>query len=88
MRTQDNFRAPARGQMTLAALAALTMLGVLLAGCASAATASGGHASVTATPATTQGRLTQRVEQAVGAAARDVTLIYTPASASATVSLT
>ncbi len=88
MRTQDNFRAPARGQMTLAALAALTMLGLLLAGCASAATGSGGHASATATPATTQGRLTQRVEQAVGATARDVTLTYAPTSASATVGLT
>lgn len=82
--------APAHGQTRWAALAALAMLAALLAGCASAAmgtATSGGHASVTATPVTTQGRLMQRVEQALGATARDVTLTYAPASGAATVSL-
>lgn len=83
MQTQSYFKA--RGQMWLAAFA---VLGALLVGCASAATRSGGRASVTATPATMQGRLDQRVERAVGATARDVALTYTPASDSATVSLT
>ena len=79
--------APAHGQTRWAALAALAMLAALLAGCASSAMGSGGHASATATPVTTQGRLMQRVERAVGATARDVTLTYAPASSAANVSL-
>jgi hypothetical protein len=80
----------AHGQRRWAGLAALAVLAALLAGCASAAmgaSTSGKHASATATPATMQGRLAQRVEQAVGATVRDVALTYAPASGVANVSV-
>ncbi|HEX2349044.1 MAG TPA: hypothetical protein VHI51_11490 [Ktedonobacterales bacterium] len=84
---QNRRDAPAPGQTLWAGLAALAMLAALLAGCASAANTGGEHASAKATPATTQGHLAQRVEQAMGATARDVTLTYAPATGVATVSM-
>ena len=84
---QNRRDAPAPGQTLWAGLAALAMLAALLAGCASAANTGGEHASAKATPATTQGHLAQRVEQAMGATARDVTLTYAPTTGVATVSM-
>ena len=84
---QNRRDAPAPGQTLWAGLAALAMLAALLAGCASAASTGGEHASAKATPAATQGRLAQRVEQAMGATARDVTLTYAPTTGVATVSM-